>query len=46
MTVPVDFVTSMGTKSTIVRIRRRVQRKEGLCCGTAIAVPYGRMVSA
>ena len=27
MTVPVDFVTSMGTKSTIVRIRLKEQAR-------------------
>ena len=41
MTVPVDFVTSMGTKSTNVRIRRKIQREEGVSRGTAIAVPCG-----
>ena len=41
MTVPVDIVTAMGTTSTIVRIRREIQRVAKQCCGTAIAVPYG-----
>ena len=41
MTVPVDFEASMDSKSTIVRIRRRVQRVGALYCGTVITVPYG-----
>ena len=41
MTAPVDFATSMGTKSTMVRIRRRMYKYDPLYCGTAVAVPYG-----
>ena len=41
MTVPVDFEASMDSKSTIVRIRRKVQRIGALYCGTVMTVPYG-----
>ena len=41
MTVPVDFVTLMGTKSTIERIRRKRRQNFRLCRGTVITVPYG-----
>ena len=40
MTVPVGFETSMGSKLTMVRMRRRGSLTVTLYCGTVITVPY------